>query len=158
MTSIQARPWIILGLIFILGGITGSLLTIAFGPRPTPPGAQQMGSHWMRHLTDRLKLSDDQQAKIEPLIMDAEQRIEKVHHEDVANISRIMQDTNAKIAEILQPGQRDELKQMESERERMFLRHTHGSHGPGDYHRPEDGGLPPGPPADAPAPSAASGA
>jgi Spy/CpxP family protein refolding chaperone len=74
MTSLAARPWIILGLIFLLGAITGSLLTIGFGPRPGPPGAQQMGSHWMRHLTERLKLSDDQQKQIEPWIMDAEQR------------------------------------------------------------------------------------
>jgi Spy/CpxP family protein refolding chaperone len=153
MTSIAARPWVILALIFLLGAITGSLLTIAFGPRPGPPGAQQMGSHWMKHLTERLKLSDDQQKKIEPLIMDAEQRIEKAHHEDVANISQIMQETNAKIAEVLQPEQRDELKQMESERERMFSHHLHSNHGPEDFHRPEDGGPPPPPPGSPPAPS-----
>jgi Spy/CpxP family protein refolding chaperone len=144
MTLGAARPWIILALIFLLGAITGSLLTIAFGPRPMPPGAQEMGNHWMMHLTARLKLSDDQQARIRPLVMDAEQQIERAHHEDVDRISSIMQETNAKIEEVLAPDQRAELKQMESERERMFFRHLHG-HGPGDYHRPEDQG-PPGPP------------
>ena len=143
MTALAARPWIIIGLIFVLGGMTGSLLTIGFGPRPGPPGAQQMGSHWMQHLTDRLKLSEDQQKQIEPWIMDAEQQIEKEHREDVANISRIMKETNAKIAEVLKPEQRDELKEMESERERMFFRHQHGGHGPGGSHHPEAGGPPP---------------
>lgn len=147
MTSIAARPWVILGLIFLLGAATGSLLTIGFGPRPGPPGAQQMGSHWMRHLTERLKLSDDQQKEIEPWIMDAEQRIEAAHREDVANISQIMRETNAKIAAVLQPEQRDELKAMETERERMFSHHLHGPHGPGDFHHPDEEGPPPPPPA-----------
>ena len=151
MTSGGARPWIILALIFILGGVTGSLLTIAFGPRfePGPPGAQQMGNHWMMRLTERLKLTDDQQNKIRPFVMDAEKQIVSAHHEDVARIGKIMQDTNAKIAEVLEPDQRAELKQLESERERMFQRHMHGSHGPGDFHRPDDGSPPPGPPPDA---------
>jgi len=145
MTLGAARPWIILALIFLLGAITGSLLTIAFGPRPGPPGAQEMGNHWMMHLTQRLQLSADQQAKIRPLVMDAEQQIETTHREDVANIFRIMQQTNAKIEEVLAPEQRAELKRMESERERMFFHHPHG-HGPGDFHGPEDQSPPPGPP------------
>jgi Spy/CpxP family protein refolding chaperone len=146
MTLKAARPWLIVALIFLLGAITGSLLTIAFGPRPKPPGAQQMGNHWMMHLTERLKLSDDQQAKIRPLVMEAEQQIEQAHREDVDNISKIMQETNAKIAEVLQPDQRAALKEMENERERMFWRHLHGSHGPGDFHRPEEDSPPPVPP------------
>jgi len=146
MTPGAVRPWLILALIFLLGAITGSLLTIAFGPRPMPPGAQEMGNHWMMHLTQRLKLSDDQQAKIRPLVMDAEQRIEEEHHQDVAHISQIMQETNAKIEGVLQPDQRAELTKMESERERMFFRHLHGNHGPGDFHHPEDDDHPPGPP------------
>jgi hypothetical protein len=157
MTSIAARPWIILALIFLLGAITGSLLTIAFGPRPMPPGAQQMGRHWMADLTSRLQLSSDQQAKIEPMVMDAEQRIEKAHREDVGNISRIMQETHAKIAEVLRPDQCDELKELESERERMFLRHMHGSHGPG-FHHPDDGGPPPPEPPGLPSTNAPAGA
>jgi Spy/CpxP family protein refolding chaperone len=136
MTRASARPWIILALIFLLGAITGALLTIGLGPRfePGPPGAQQIGNHWMMHLTKRLNLTSDQQDKIRPFVVDAEKQIFAKHHEAIAEISRIMEETNAKIAAQLQPDQQAELKQMEAERERMFQHHLHGNHGPGDFH------------------------
>ena len=147
-----ARPWLILALIFILGAITGALLTVAFAPPPGPPGPQQMGNHWMTHLTERLKLTDDQQEKIRPIVMDAEKQIISAHHEDVAKIGSIMQEADAKIAEQLQPDQREALKQLQKDRERMFFRHMHSGRGPGEHH-PDDDDHPPGPPAVSPPPS-----
>jgi len=150
MSAVKARPWVIMALIFLLGAITGSLLTIGFGshfartPQP-PPGPQELGNHWMMHLAHRLNLTDDQQGKIRPIVMDAETRIVAVHRQDVDAISRIMADTNTKIAQVLTPDQQAALKQMESEREQMFFHHMHG-HGPGDdfhHHGPDD--HPPGP-------------
>jgi Spy/CpxP family protein refolding chaperone len=150
MSPSLARPWVIMALIFVLGGITGSLLTIGFGsrfepgPQP-PPGPQELGNHWMMHLAHRLNLTDDQQGKIRPIVTNAVTQIETVHHQDVAAISKIMEDTNAKIAQVLTPDQQAALKQMESERERMFLHHMHG-HGPDDdFHHHGPGDHPPGP-------------
>lgn len=143
MKLLLVRPWIILALIFLLGGITGSLLTIAFGPRPEPPGPEVMGRHIMAHLTEGLKLTDDQQQKIRPIVMDAAKQIALVHRDDVAKIGKIMEDTHVKISEQLRPEQKDALREMESERERNFFRHMHGGHGPGDFHRPNDGNHPP---------------
>jgi Spy/CpxP family protein refolding chaperone len=154
MTLAASRPWIILALIFLLGAVTGSLLTIGFGPQfepPPPPGLQQLGNHWMMHLTQRLNLTGDQQAKIRPIVMDAEQQIVQAHHDDVARIGKIMQDTNARIAAELQPEQQAQLREMESERERMFQHHMHGNHGPGDFHHEADD-PPPGPPPTEPVP------
>ncbi len=158
MSDSRARPWIIMALIFLLGAITGSLLTIGFGSRfapgpQSPPGAQELSNRWMMHLVHRLNLTDDQQGKIRPIVIEAEQAIESKHHEEVGAISKIMADANAKIAQVLTPDQQAALKQMEIDRERMFLHHMHG-HGPDDDFRHHDpGDHPPGPPpGPAPAP------
>jgi Spy/CpxP family protein refolding chaperone len=159
MSGSRARPWIIMALIFLLGAITGSLLTIGFGSRfaPAPPGPQEMGNHWMMHLTHRLNLTDDQQGKIRPIVMDAETQIVLKHHEDVEAISKIMADANAKIAQVLNPDQQAQLKQMESERERMFHHHGHGAGPDGDFHRPGPDDHPPGPPPDQAPPADSQG-
>jgi Spy/CpxP family protein refolding chaperone len=163
MNPALARPWVIMALIFVLGAITGSLLTIGFGSRfapegSPPPGPQEMANHWMMHLTYRLNLTDDQQGKIRQFVVDAETRIDTVHHEDVGAISKIMQDTNAKIAQVLNPDQQAALKQMESERERMFMHHMHG-HGPDDdFHHHGAGDHFPGQPQDSTSSPAPNGA
>ena len=151
MSPALARPWVIMALIFVLGGVTGSLLTIGFGSRfepapPPPPGPQEMGNRWMMHLTHRLNLTDDQQAKIRPWVMDAETQIVAKYHENVGAISKIMEAANAKIAQVLTPGQQAALKQMESERERMFMHHMHGRGPDDDFHHHGPGDHPPGPP------------
>jgi Spy/CpxP family protein refolding chaperone len=149
------RPWIILALIFLLGAATGSLLTIGFAPHFTsgPPAAHEMGNRWMTHLTRRLNLTDEQQAKIQPIIVKAESQIELVQHDDLGHISSIIKEANSGISPILNPAQQAELQKMEQERERMFPRHMHGSgHGPDDFHHPGPDDHPPAEPS-APAPT-----
>ncbi len=142
MTLQAARPWLLMGLIFLVGALTGALLAVAFGPRPGPPGPEEMRTHWMHHLTWRLHLTDDQQAKIQPIVFDAESQIQAAHRDDIARISSIMAAANSNIEKYLQPDQQAELKRMEDERRRMFEGHMRG---PGDFHHPdEDRG--PGPP------------
>ena len=148
MTTNAARPWVIMALIFVLGGITGSLLTIGLGPHfAHGPGPQEIRKHWMHHLVWRLQLTTDQQARIEPILTNAESQIQQAHHDDVANISRIMQEADGSIKPLLNPDQQAQLAQMEIERERMFNGHMHG---PGHPHSPDEGkegdGPPGGPP------------
>jgi Spy/CpxP family protein refolding chaperone len=150
------RPWIILALIFLLGVATGSLLTIGFGPRFNfgQPAAHEMGNRWMTHLTHRLNLTDDQQAKIQPIITKAEEQIQSIQRDDLGHISSIMKEANAGIAPLLNPAQQAELQKMEQERERMFLHHQHGpGHGPDDFHHPGPDDHPPGSPPGAPSPT-----
>ena len=147
------RPWVIMALIFALGGITGSLLTIGLGPHFPPgpaPGPQEIGKHWMHHLAWRLHLTDAQVAKIEPIVTDAETKIQEAHRVDVARISGIMQAANASIKPLLNPDQQAELARMESERERMFDGRMHGpGHPHGPFGGPDAGDHPPGSPAPA---------
>jgi Spy/CpxP family protein refolding chaperone len=154
----KARPWVIMALIFVLGGVTGSLLTIGFGPHfaRSLPGAKELVDHRMMFLAGQLNLTDAQQEKIRPIVMDAEKQIETVHHQEVGTISKIMADADARIAQVLTPEQQAALKQLEAEREKMFFHHMRG-HGPGFdgdfHHHPGPDDRPPGPPPNQPPPA-----
>ena len=143
MNHFAFRPWFVMALIFLLGIATGSLLTIGFGPHfMKPPGAQEMKNRWMMHLTRKLNLTPEQQAKIQPIITDAEAQIQSTHRDDVSRISGIIQTATNSISKVLTPEQQEELKQLESERERTFSGHMRG---PGMHH-PDGGGNHPSPP------------
>jgi hypothetical protein len=143
MNRFVSLPWLVMALIFLLGIGSGVLLTIGLGPRfSTPPGAQEMRNRWMMRLTHRLNLTDDQQAKIQPIVADAETQIQAVHHEDVGRVSGILQAATTKISALLNPDQQAELGKMERERERMFQGRMHG---PGMHDMGGPGGGPPPP-------------
>jgi Spy/CpxP family protein refolding chaperone len=142
------KPWLVMVLIFVVGMIAGAALMIAFhaeGPHG-PASSQQLRNHWMMHLTSRLDLTADQQAKIEPILTDAGNRIQQLHHEEVDQFAKIMDQANDQIAPLLTPDQQDKLKKMRSEREREFsghLRPWEGSrHSPGEGGFPHDGPPP----------------
>jgi Spy/CpxP family protein refolding chaperone len=140
------KPWLLLAVIFVLGVVTGAALTIGLGPRfMHAPGAQQMKRLWMEHLTKRLNLTADQQAKIQPILADADTKIHALHRDEVDRFSQIFKETDDQISALLTPAQQAELQKMESEREKMFG-HMHHHGVPGD-----EGGMPP-PPAPPPPP------
>jgi hypothetical protein len=142
MNAGAARPWIIMALIFVLGGVTGSLLTIAFRPHFSHgPAPQEIRNHWMAHLAWRLHLSPDQVAKIGPIVTDAETKIQEAHRKDLAQISGIMQAANASMKPYLNADQQAQLAEMETEREQMFDGRMHGMghpHGPFGEHEAGD--------------------
>jgi Spy/CpxP family protein refolding chaperone len=144
----RVKPWLLMGLIFAVGIVTGAALTLGFRSDFThAPDPHQIRTRWLAHLTERLNLTADQQTKIQPILTDAGNQIQSLHREEVDRISQIMEKANHEIAFLLTADQQAELKQMESERERTFSGHMrawgdgHGHSGPG-----LDGGFPHGPP------------
>jgi Spy/CpxP family protein refolding chaperone len=122
----KLRPWLVMGLIFVAGMVSGAALAISFRSAFThPPGIQQLRNHWLTHLTERLHLSPDQQAKIEPILTAAGNQIQALHHEEIGRISQIMATANQQISPLLTPDQQAELKTMESERQHTFSGHGH---------------------------------
>ena len=101
--SSTLKPWLLLAVIFVVGVVTGSALTIGLGPRfMHAPGAQQMKRAWMAHLTQRLSLSEDQQTKIRPMIADADVKIHALHHDEIVRVSQIFKETDDQIAATLE--------------------------------------------------------
>ncbi|MEJ0000328.1 MAG: hypothetical protein WDO13_14915 [Verrucomicrobiota bacterium] len=91
------KPWLILAVIFVAGGVTGAALTVALSGHflhpPPPPGSEvQMRDHWLARLTWQLKLTSDQQAKIEPILGDAAMRIQTLHHQEVDKVAQIFKE------------------------------------------------------------------
>jgi Spy/CpxP family protein refolding chaperone len=150
------KPWLILAVIFIAGGFTGSALTMVFSGHFMHPAGppDDMRQSWMLRLTRQLNLTPDQQAKIEPIIRDTADKVQKIHGEEFDKIRPILQTSDDQIAAILTPEQQAALKQMIADREKAFSHHQrqwgphdggpdgghfHGGGGPG-------GGYPPPPP------------
>jgi Spy/CpxP family protein refolding chaperone len=151
--SSNFKPWLVLAIIFIAGILTGSALTMALSPHfAKPPAPRDMRQHWMARLTDRLKLTPDQQAKIQPILADATTKAQALHRDEVQRGSQIFKAANEQISALLTPDQKVELQKMEAEREKMFSGHMHRHGGPDD-----DGRMPPppppAPPANAPPPN-----
>ncbi len=151
--SAKFKPWLLLGVIFIVGVVTGSALTIGLAPHfMHPPGELPMRRHWMAYLNQRLNLTADQQAKIQPIVADAETRFHSLHRDEVERGSQIYKAANGQIAALLTPEQKVELQKMESEREKMFSGHMRrwapSRDGADNMHhsgRPDDGMMPPPP-------------
>jgi Spy/CpxP family protein refolding chaperone len=149
--SLKFKSWLLLAVIFIVGVVTGAALTIGLGAHfRHPPGEQQMGRLWMTQLVQRLNLTADQQAKIEPILADAKTKIKSLHRDEVERGSQIFKAAHDQIAALLTPDQNVELQKMEAEREKMFSGHMRpwGPLPGGMHHHdgPDDGPMPPPPP------------
>jgi protein CpxP len=156
------KPWLVLIVIFVVGILTGAALTIGLASHfMHAPGPQQIRNHWMMRLVRDLKLTPDQQAKIDPILADAETKIQALHRDEMEHGSQIFKAANNQIAAVLTPEQQGELRQIESDREKMFSRHMHPSAPPHDgadatpHHGGPDDGSPS--PTNAPAPAAPAG-
>jgi hypothetical protein len=121
------KPWLLLAVIFVAGGITGSALTMALGPRfmhRSPPGAQQMRKALLMQMTERLHLTADQQAKVQPILDETTNQLQSVRRDEADRIAQIFEQTNQKLATILSPDQQAEMgrmvRDMNQNRERMF--------------------------------------
>jgi hypothetical protein len=122
--SSKFKPWLMLGLIFAIGVLTGSELTVELPSYFTrPPGEQQMKRNWMINLVQRLKLTSDQQSKILPILADAEAKIQLLHHDEVQRGSQIIKQANEQLAACLTPAQVVKLQEMETAREKLFADH-----------------------------------
>ena len=141
MTS-NFKPWLVLATIFIAGILTGSALTVALAPYfQKAPAPHDMRRLMMARLTERLKLTPDQQAKIQPILTDLSTKIQALHHDEVQRGSQIFKAANEQISALLTPDQQVEMQKMEAEREKMFSGHMRRHEGPGD-----EAGMPPPPP------------
>jgi len=165
--SLKYKSWLLLGGIFVVGAVSGAALTAGLGPRfalppmPHSPEAHDMNRHWIAHLTHELSLTTDQQAKIEPILADAESKLQSLHHDEVERGSQIFKAADDQIAALLTPDQKLALQKMQKEREKMFSGHVHSwgapHEGSGDSHHhgeTEDSPPPPPPPGSPPPPAA----
>jgi len=112
-------------LIFLAGAITGALVAPMIGRSfMRLPDSQQMSRHMLDHLRSGLNLTDEQMAKIRPLIEKTCADMETIHRETTRRAMDRIAETNAKIAAFLTPEQKAKFEKMEAEH-RNRIRHIH---------------------------------
>ncbi len=133
MNRPSVRAWILLALIFVVGGVTGAAITmVSFPLWHNTPGEQQRRAHWMAELTRRLSLTPQQQAQISPIVEDAERQIQAVHRDELGRVGGIFADAYAKMTPVLTAQQQPILADMQRESQRHgFVRFR--------FHKRDDG-------------------
>lgn len=129
-----ARIFLYAALIFIAGAITGALVAPMIGRSfMLLPDPHQMSRQMLAHLRFGLDLTDEQEAKIKPLIEATCADMETIHHETAQRVLNRLAETNAKISTCLTPEQNVKFKKIEAEH-RLHIGH---------FHHPD---MPPAPP------------
>jgi hypothetical protein len=140
--------------IFVAGGISGGALGVYETKSHLfePQREQDVALHWRNRLQEKLGLTPDQMAKINPVIDNGVAQMRSIRSDTMQRLNKIFEDSYAKISAVLTPDQRTKLDQMDKERLEMMQQHWQENHhhpgGPGDS--PHDGadsgpGSPPGP-------------
>ncbi len=130
-------------------------------PQGPPPGmGEHMGRHPMpsvddqlKHLTNKLSLTDDQQAKLKPILEDQRKQMEQIHNDSslsrqdrFSKMRELHSSTDNQIKAVLNEDQQKKFDKMREE-QHSHMRWNRG--GPGGQ-RPEGDQPPPGGDSDKP--------
>ena len=155
------RPWKVIFAfvgVFVAGAVFGGFFTLRSSregwsrvnhaqrtepSRPNSSGAQIVPA-MLRQLNARLKLTDEQREKIEPIVVRAEEDLQRLRRQNFRETSRVMERMHADVAVLLAPEQREALEtlkrnlrerlrraQENRERRGEFLRGAQGPGSPG---------------------------
>lgn len=128
--------------IFVAGGISGGALGVyetkshLFDPQRD----QEMALRWRKRLQDKLELTPDQMARINPIIDNGVAQLRSIRLDTMGRLNKVFEDSYTKISAVLTPDQRTKLDQMDKERREMMEQHWQENH-----HHPGPGGSPGGP-------------
>jgi Spy/CpxP family protein refolding chaperone len=75
------------------------------------------GGHAVERLTDGLNLTPDQQAKIQPIIDQAQPKIAEIHREAMQKMKAVVDDTASQIRPLLTPEQQKKLDENQKARQ-----------------------------------------
>src|SRR6266851_6243780 len=111
-------------LVFLAGGATGVFVSAAtahrflFGPHRHGYAAQAMKNR----LQWQLRLTDEQMAKISPIIEKTGAQLEEIRGDTGRRVRETIAQAHREIAPILTPEQQQRLKEIEERRRRWFQR------------------------------------
>jgi len=137
--------------IFVAGCLAGSFAGFGYGRRATarPPSPRAMTTHILNHLRAELKLTDDQMAKITPVVEQTSAEIRAIHESSGKNVLALVQKSDQQIGAFLDDDQKRKLAELQKNREKSFDKSFKGERRrrpPGPLDGPLDGPPPAGPP------------
>jgi Spy/CpxP family protein refolding chaperone len=107
-----------------VGAIGLSGFAIAQGENETG-GGDCAGHGWhghgnvLKHMTETLNLTPDQQAKVQPILDQAKPQVIAIHQEAMQKMKAVMDDTTSKIRPLLKPDQQQKLDNIRQAHEDM---------------------------------------
>ncbi|MDQ6860143.1 MAG: hypothetical protein M3032_03185 [Verrucomicrobiota bacterium] len=130
----KLKGWLALALVvvFLAGGALGVLGGALHARNIVVHGRGGFGPERMRqHLRRQLQLTDEQAAKIDPVIDRTAARIDAIRRETADRVAETMNESHREIAPLLTPEQQERLEQMRRRHMEMMQRHEHvpGGHG-----------------------------
>jgi hypothetical protein len=115
---------LVFAVLFLTGGLSGSLLTHSLMRRLGPPGHQRTFRSWSDNLTHRLtrvaNLTPEQVEKIRPRVEAAVKQMESIQIQSMQQVSDALDAALAEIEPGLNPDQQKALERFR-ERRRAFL-------------------------------------
>jgi protein CpxP len=107
-----------------LGGLTYLHAQGPSAPGPGPkhehgPGPMHHMENPFDHLSKDLNLTDDQKAKVQPIIDQTKPQLEAIHQEAMQKMQALMESTGAQIRPLLTPDQQQKFDAMKKAHEDM---------------------------------------
>jgi Spy/CpxP family protein refolding chaperone len=110
---------LLLAVTFAVGGLTGAALNQAVGAREAPAeatAAEPPTEQPRRSIFDGLGLTEAQRAHVDAVLAERRHRLETLWREHEPRMHAVMEETNARINEVLTPDQVAELERRRAER------------------------------------------
>jgi Spy/CpxP family protein refolding chaperone len=101
------------------GGLAlGGLTYLQAGEHGPGPNHHHMGNP-LEHLSEKLELSPEQKAKVQPIIDQAKPQIAAIHQEAMEKMHVIMENAGTQIRPLLTPSQQEKFDAMKKAHEDM---------------------------------------
>jgi hypothetical protein len=111
------------GVIFIAGAVSGSVITLRKAQAKSQPPSMEKVCHKMQDsLKVKLGLTDEQFAKVRPILDQTAQDIQRIHGRTMQDIDAALRRSHDELAKHLTEEQKQKLVEMDAERRDWMMR------------------------------------
>ena len=111
------------GVIFIAGAVSGSVITLRKEYAKAQPQSMENICHKMQDsLKTKLGLTDEQFAKVSPILDQTAQEIQNIHGRTIQEIDAAIRRSHVELAKHLTAAQKQKLEEMDAERRDWMMR------------------------------------
>lgn len=126
--------------IFLIGCVAGGFVTSSFSKkRPGPPPMSDLSERQMGRMIKELSLTDEQVARIEPIVREVIEQIRTVRRDSMVEFARLYGEMTERVETELTPEQTSIFRRMQDEKrkraERMLKQHRQDGGGQGEGRR-----------------------
>ena len=147
ITTERLKITIYLVALFLVGGVAGGFIALAWKGRPGPPSMSNVTERQMNRMIGELSLTEAQVERIRPILAGISEEIRGVRRESMAEFARIYGEMVKQVEAELTPEQAARFRVLEEERRQRadsMLKRRHQDHldrkGPGPGPGPREGG------------------